>query len=524
MAVPKILGADVELSNFVLGMPAAEGTGRLASRRLLAAIPGISSGVVAGPQGIDWGRKYLPSNGGCCYIDSDHLEIALSETRSAFDHVAYWRAMLQVARDAMHQASADLPDGCRLQVLANNSDGQGNSYGSHVSVLLTRDAWDTIFCRRAHYLAYLAAFQISSIVLTGQGKVGAERGRAGVDFQLSQRADFFETLVSLDTMHFRGVVNSRDEPLCGPGRLAAQPPLARLHVIFYDSTLCQIATVLRAGLLQMVVAMIEAGFVNPNLALDDPLDALHAFSRSPDLTAEARLVNGLRRRAVDLQWGFLSEATRFASRGGFAGVVPDVPRLLGLWEGTLAMLDGRDFDALSRRLDWVLKQRLLGGVLDRRPDLTWQSPALRHLDQLYASVDEHDSPFWALERSGHVDQVVDAAAVARAAAQPPDDTRAWTRAHLLRAAGGEQIDLVDWDRVRVSLPAPQAPFWRTRTASLPLPHGHTRADNERHFVESSAPLAAILDELAAGEAAAATVVADAPGAARPWTIKTGDER
>ena len=254
MGVPKVVGADIELSNFILGMAGPEGTGRLASRRLLSVIRGMSSGVVSTPDSIDWGRKYLSSNGACVYIDSDHLEVATSETRSAFDHVAHWRAMLATVRDAMGEVNADLPPGCRVQVLANNSDGQGNSYGSHVSVLLSRDAWDTIFHRRAHYMAYLAAFQISSIVITGQGKVGAERDKPDVDFQLSQRADFVQTLVSLDTMVFRGVVNSRDEPLSGLGRHAVDPPLARLHVIFFDNTLCQVATVLRVGTLQMVAS------------------------------------------------------------------------------------------------------------------------------------------------------------------------------------------------------------------------------------------------------------------------------
>ncbi len=533
MVVPKILGADVELSNFILGMADPDGTGRLASRRLLAAIRGVSSGVIATAQAIDWGRKYLTTNGACAYIDSDHLEIAVSETRSAFDHVAHWRAMLRVAREAMDDVNADLPPGCRLQVLANNSDGQGNSYGSHVSVLLSRDAWDTIFCRRAHYLAYLAAFQISSIVLTGQGKVGAERDKGAVDYQISQRADFFETLVSLDTMNFRGIVNSRDEPLCGLGRNAHDPPLARLHSIFFDSTLCQVATVLRAGMLQMVTAMIEAGFVNANLALDDPLSALHAFTRSPELTAEASLVNGLRRRAVDLQWGFLAEATRFASRGGFEGVVPDTPRLLELWESTLTLLDARDFDALSRRLDWVLKRRLLQGLLDRHPDLGWQSPALRQLDQLYASLDLRDGPFWGLEDEGHVQRVIDASDIARAYAQPPDDTRAWTRAHLLRAASDRadllgaataaRVDLVDWDRVRLSLPAARPPWYRSRTAHLPVPFGHTRADNERHFAQEGIPLGVLLDELDATHDSVVAVVASPVYTPHTWITHTGDD-
>jgi len=52
--------------------------------------------AAADPQ--DRGRRFLPTNGGCAYIDLDHLELALPETLSAFDHVAYWRAMLHVAR------------------------------------------------------------------------------------------------------------------------------------------------------------------------------------------------------------------------------------------------------------------------------------------------------------------------------------------------------------------------------------------------------------------------------------------
>jgi proteasome accessory factor A len=515
--VPKILGADVELSNFLFGpgMP-AEGTGREASRCLLAAIDGVPGGQPQ-PQAIDSGRKYLPSNGSCCYLDSDHLEIALPETRSAFDHVAQWRAMLAVARAAKARVEANLPSSVRLQVLANCSDGQGNSYGSHVNVLLTREAWDNIFYRRPHYLAYLAAFQISSIVITGQGKVGAERHRSAVEFQLSQRADFIETLVSVDTMVHRGVVNSRDEPLCGSPRAGAHPRLARLHVIFFDSTLCQVATVLRAGMLQMVVAMIEAGAVNAALALDDPLDALERFSRDPALRATARLAGGGRRTAVELQWSFLEEAKRFSATGGFDGLVPDADRLLALWEDTLVHLERRNFDTLSRRLDWVLKRRILESVLDRRLDLTWRSPALKHLDQLYASLDEQEGPFWALEVAGKVDRVVDAAAIALAGREPPADTRAWTRAHLLRLAGEARVDLVDWDRVRVRVAAARPPYARYRTVHMPEPYRDTRDENARLFAEG-APLAVVVAALRSAEwlpPAVVSVVND------HWTTGTG---
>src|ERR1044071_4291309 len=210
--LPKLCGADIELGNFILGIESRGGTGYEASRLLLREIDGLPRGdqsrgepcdcaackrarsytdvgdpfggrslaskgngkqkQIVNPQ--DWGRKYLPSNGGCVYIDLDHLELCLPEVLSAYDHVACWHAMLRIARGALEAANAKLPEGKQIQVLVNNSDGQGNSYGSHLNFLLTRRTWDNIFRRKIHYLLYLAAFQASSIVYTGQGKVGSE--------------------------------------------------------------------------------------------------------------------------------------------------------------------------------------------------------------------------------------------------------------------------------------------------------------------------------------------------------------
>jgi proteasome accessory factor A len=496
--VPKIVGADVELSNFILGAATSHGTGSVASKMLLSAIVGVESGFAEQGHAIDWGRKYLPENGGCVYIDSDHLEIALPETFSAFDHLAYWRAMLGLARVAMRRVNERLREGYRLQVLANCSDGLGNSYGSHLNVLVTRSCWEAIIAKKPHCLAYLAAFQISSIVYAGQGKVGSECNRPPVDFQLSQRADFFTTLSSIDTMHQRGVINTRDESHCGLRDDESGAALARLHVIFFDSTLCQVATVLRVGTMQMITAMLEAGAVDTSLALDDPLEALEIWSRDPSLAATAPRVDGRQLTAVELQCLFLDAAKRFAARGGFDGTVPDAHRILALWEDTLVKLAARDFDTLSRRIDWVAKRRLLDGVLAERPSLTWQSPAIKQLDQLYASLDEVDGPFWALERTGQVDRVIADEAIDLAACEPPADTRAWTRAHLLRLAGDDGVERINWDRLHVRSIPPHSRYSRTRVVRLPVPFGSTRAQNERFFLDG-ASLESIVSALRAAD-------------------------
>jgi Pup amidohydrolase len=494
--VPKIVGADIELSNFILGTAARNGTGDLASRLLLDEISGIDSGVGAAAQAADWGRKYLPASGACVYIDSEHLEIALPETFSAFDYVAHWRAMLRLVRDAARRINGRMRENCRLHVLANCSDGLDNSYGSHLNILITREAWDDIMLRKAHYLEFLAAFQISSIIFTGQGKVGSERGRPPAKFQLSQRADFIQKLASLDTMVDRGVINTRDEAHCGDIRDVSDSALARLHVIFFDSTLCQIATLLRVGTMQMIVAMLEAGCIDRHLSLDDPLAALRAWSPDVPLAVQATLADGRHLTALELQMEFFEAASRFEAKGGFDGIVPHAEHVLALWEGTLGKLAARNLDDLSQRLDWVAKYRLLTGVLERNPGLSWQSRVLKQLDQMFADIDEETGPFWALERDGHVLRVVSEAEIERARSEPPDDTRAWTRAHLLRLAGDNRVDQVHWDRVQVKTRKCGSEVSHVHTVHLPEPFGATRAINEWHF-GAGASLESVVDALQA---------------------------
>lgn len=494
--VPKMLGADVEVANFVLGLQHPDGTGRQASKALLREIPGSSQtsssssnwtgnqcncincqnrrreqqsnslyqdndsggGSSGGFNPQDWGRKYLAANGGCCYIDLDHLELCIPEVTSAFDFVAAWHAMLRIARKAQVATNARLKDGYRVQVLINNTDGLGNSYGSHLSALLARRTYDNIFHRKMHHMLFLAAYQASSLVFTGQGKVGSENGLPPVDYQIAQRADFFETLSGVQTTFRRPVVNSRDEALCGRSHHSysysvfaqenSDPELARLHVIFYDSTLCHVATLLKVGVLQIILAMLEAERIRPEFILDDPLEAIQAWSRDPSLQARAKMANGERMTAVALQQKFLAEARQFHEEGGCEGIVPRAGEILDLWEDTLQKLAARDFDALSHRLDWVLKMRLLQRAIGQNAALTWQSPQLKHLDHLYSSLDSSEGLYWAYERSGLVEQVVSSDEIDTRVAEPPEDTRAWTRAMLLRAAGPQQVDNVDWDTMR----------------------------------------------------------------------------
>lgn len=484
--LPKLCGADIELGGFILG-GGSELSGDRAARAVLREIPGLplvkryhpiycdcevcrtrwrgmgwtapgfstaSPGAyAAGADPLDTGRKFLPANGGCAYIDLSHLELCLPEVLTASDHVACWHAMLRIAERARAAAAEKLRKGERLEILVNNSDGLGNAYGSHLDVLMTRRAWDELHHRKLHLLQFLATYQVSAIIFTGQGKVGSENGAPPVTFQLSQRADFFETLHGIQTTHRRPIVNTRDEPLCGFGpRTDPSSPaatMAREHVIFFDNTLAPVASYLKVGVLQIILAMIEAGEVEPDLALEDPIDAAVRFSHDLGLKVRAPLVSGRMVSAVELQTLFHEHATQFAERGGLEGIVPEWKQILRLWGTILDLLAAGDLDALARRLDWALKLKILLQALGSHRRLDWSSAELKHLDQAYSSLDPAQGLYWTYEREGLVERVVPEERIEWFTKNPPEDTRAWTRAMLLRRAGAEAIDDVDWDFVRV---------------------------------------------------------------------------
>jgi proteasome accessory factor A len=503
-ATPKVLGSDVELGNFVLGLERENGTGAIASRALLREIEGVPGLADAAPGQLvgssshaesakydpqDWGRKYLPANGGCFYIDLDHLECCTPEVLSAYDFAAAFHAMLRIARTAVRAANARLREGLKIVAVVNNEDGQGHSYGSHLNVLVSRATWDRLFHRRMHQLMTLASFQVSSIILTGQGKVSRGRNTgngANGFYEISQRASFCECLVGTQTTYYRPLVNSRDEALCG--RLGAlgcpADNFARLHCIFFDATLCPASIVLRAGLMQILLALLERdeGAADLNLVLEDPVETVARWSRDPLLETRARLLTGQEITAVELQRLFFEKARRFVEAGGCEGVVPAAREILTLWADTLDQLSQRDFGALAPRLDWVLKLQLLERAIQQHPHLDWGSPEIKHLDLKYAELE--DGLFWACERAGATEPAgVTEEQIQRFTREPPDNTRAWTRARLLRLAEPDSVAEVDWDRITFRLRQSYGAEKR-RTIALSNPLGLTRQHAQAVFQRS----------------------------------------
>src|SRR5678815_4028573 len=95
---------------------------------------------------------------------------------------------------------------------------------------------------------------ISRQIFTGAGKVGTEAPGLtyeDVPFQLTQRADFFEEEVGLETTLKRPIVNTRGEPH------ADAQKYRRLHVIVGDANLAEVSTYLKVATTSLVLSMIE---------------------------------------------------------------------------------------------------------------------------------------------------------------------------------------------------------------------------------------------------------------------------
>jgi proteasome accessory factor A len=281
----------------------------------------------------------------------------------------------------------------------------------------------------------LTPFLVSRQVFTGAGKLGAEAPwdeRDRVFYQLTQRADFFEAEVGLETTLKRPIVNTRDEPHADPDKYR------RLHVIVGDANMCEVATYLKLGTTSLVLRMIEDEFL-PDLSLYNPVAALHEISRDLTCTSEVPLADGRRLSAIQIQWEFLEHAKKYVEQHDDTPGNQDV---VERWERTLSGLED-DPLTLNMELDWVAKHRLLEGYRER-DGIGWSDPKLRLVDLQYHDVRRDRGLYYRLEAAGKVERLVTDEEVERAVMSPPDDTRAFFRGRCI-AKFRDAISAASWD-------------------------------------------------------------------------------
>src|SRR5881392_1419924 len=238
------------------------------------------------------------TNGARLYVDHAHPEYSAPETTNPRSAVVWDKAGERVMAEAAAKA-ATVPGTSPIQLYKNNTDNKGASYGCHENYLMHRA---TPF---ADIVRHLTPFFVSRQVVCGAGRVGIGADGRGHGFQISQRADYFEVEVGLETTLKRPIINTRDEPHADPEKYR------RLHVIIGDANLAEISTYLKVGTTSLVLAMIEDRFITTDLGIDGPVAALRAVSHDPTLRELIPMNDGRRLTAIQLQEEYLELARKY---------------------------------------------------------------------------------------------------------------------------------------------------------------------------------------------------------------------
>ncbi|MGO0577892.1 depupylase/deamidase Dop [Ornithinimicrobium panacihumi] len=406
------------------------------------------------------------SNGARFYVDHAHPEYSAPEVTTPLEAVRYDRAGELVGRRATEALAAQ---GIEVRLYKNNVDGKGASYGTHENYLVPRSI---PFERLA---THLIPFLVARPVFAGAGRVGLGLASERPGFQLSQRADYLEAEVGLETTLRRPIVNTRDEPHATPH------VHRRLHVIVGDATMADVTTYLAVGSLSAVLRVIETHpHLLEGLRLAAPVEAARAISHDPSLQGTVPLEDGRQVTGLDLVEAHLQAAEQAASSGHDAWAVdPETEDVLRRWR---EVLDGlrRDPFSCAAQVEWVAKLSLLERFRSRS-GAAWDDPRIVAMDIQWHDLDPARGLAQKLRGAGHLERLLTDEAVESAVTEPPVDTRAWFRGEVVRRYG-QDVKAASWDSVvllderrrlrRVQLPEP-TDGGREQTAALLERHTRT---------------------------------------------------
>ena len=381
------------------------------------------------------------TNGARLYVDHAHPEYSSPEVTNPRDAVTWDRAGELIMLEAVRRLE-NRPGLPGVNLYKNNTDGKGASYGTHENYLMRRE---TPF---ADIVRHLVPFFVVRQVICGSGRVGIGQDSRTPGFQLSQRADFFEVEVGLETTLKRPIINTRDEPH------AVADLYRRLHVIIGDANHCDVANLLKLGTTSLVLALIEDRAMTKDLTLAKPVATLHQISHDPTLQAKVTLRDGGQMTALELLWEYHDAAAMYLDLRGLGGDDdPHTQEVMRLWGDVLHRLE-QDPARCAADLDWVAKLQVLEGYRER-DGLDWSDPRLRAIDIQWSDVRPEKGLFRRLAERGRMTQLVEPEAVEAAVTTPPEDTRAWFRGTCLDKFP-TQIAAASWDSVIFDVPGRQA--------------------------------------------------------------------
>lgn len=385
------------------------------------------------------------TNGARLYVDHAHPEYSAPEAAGVVEAALYDRAGEFIAREAIELARSN----DELGIYKNNIDGKGASYGSHENYLVRRDTdLDDI-------VALLMPFFVTRQILCGAGRVGLGQAGENDGFQISQRADYIENDIGLETTFNRPIINTRDEP-------HASPTWRRLHVIVGDANQFDVSNLLKLGTTSLVLKVAElvgAPLEADGLILANPVEAVREVSYDPGLTAALELKAGGQKTALEIQRGFYELCHNTLAE---AEAIDEEDELVfGWWKKVLDLL-ATDIDSAAPYVEWVGKKVLLEQMA-ARGGLTFASAKLKAMDLQWHDLRVGRNLVERLARAGRVHRLFTDEEIARAARTAPAHTRAYVRGEIIahhpeRVVGAGWtsliLDLGRKDVLRVSMMDP----------------------------------------------------------------------
>ncbi len=395
---------------------------------------------------VSWGRSsnvFLP-NGSRLYLDvGSHPEYATPECDSVTQLLTHDRAgdriLEGLVNDGEIRLKAEGIEG-EIYLFKNNTDTGGNSYGCHENYLVERHG---DFARLTDRLIPLL---ITRQLLTGAGKV--LQTPKGTIFAVSQRADHIWEGTSSATTRSRPIINTRDEPH------ADAELYRRLHVIVGDSNMSETTTMLKLGMVDLVLRMLEGGFAMKDLTLENPVRSIRAISHDSTGKTKVKLVNGQELTAIQIQTEYFERVSQFANERGLSDD-PVHRRVLDLWEKVLLALETENLTLIDQDIDWVIKKKLFERYMAKH-DLDLSSARIAQMDLAYHDVTRSRGLFYLLERRGMASRVTRELDVFEAKSIPPQTTRAKLRGDFIKSATQHHRDFtVDWVNLKLNDQTPR---------------------------------------------------------------------
>ena len=398
-------------------------------------------------------------NGGRLYVDAvgSHEEYATAECLSISDLIANDRAGQRIIIRALR----DLGISKTVKFYNNSVDHfGGHTFGCHENYSVRSDdrfLYDSVL--------FLYPFLVTRQIYAGVGRVGGHIIEYGgrhysyqefaqntvdyvwvsnvygvkpdptVQFQLSQRADHIIKAIASRVRFNRALINPKWEAFYSHG------DTTRLHLLFGEANQMEFAYALKVGSTCLVLDLIEDSLIPENLRILDPLTDLRTVSRDPTFQWIITLENGDTIRAVDLHHRYIELAERYRGRDNLTDWTLDN------WADTLNKLES-DPMQLADRLDWVAKRKILERYMEDAK-VGWDDDSLHSIDLEYHNIDPRESLYHVLVETGNAERIVDEVDVVDAMTEPPRNTRAYARAHLVRLLISQRATSywVDWDRV-----------------------------------------------------------------------------